>query len=109
MGIRGISADGCTPNRRAWAVDRAGTVLDRRQDDHGLLGVKDRAFETSFRAFVGDWLGQAAPTAPILRSGMVGSNLGWREAPYAATPAPFATLAHQLVELPPLDGHPIRI
>jgi len=108
MNIAAIFADWGTTNRRAWAVDRAGSVLDRRQDDHGLLGVKDRAFETSFRDFVGNWLTQA-PGTPILMAGMVGSKLGWREAPYVATPARFADLAQQMVELPPLDGHPIRI
>jgi 2-dehydro-3-deoxygalactonokinase len=108
MDIAGIFADWGTTNRRAWAVDSAGAVLDRRQDDHGLLGVKDRAFEASFRDFVGGWLSQA-PGAPILMAGMVGSKLGWREAPYVPTPARFMDLARQVVELPPLDGHPIRI
>jgi 2-dehydro-3-deoxygalactonokinase len=114
MDIAGIFADWGTTNRRAWAIDRAGTVLDQRQDEQGLLGVnatgsREGAFETSFRDFIGDWLGQATPTAPILMAGMVGSKLGWREAPYAATPAPFADLAKQMTALPPLDGHPIRI
>jgi 2-dehydro-3-deoxygalactonokinase len=108
MAIAALFADWGTTNRRAWAVDRAGTVLDHRQDDHGLLGVKDRAFEASFRAFVGDWLGHA-PGIPVLMAGMVGSKLGWREAPYVETPAAFGDLARQMVELPALDGHPIRI
>jgi 2-dehydro-3-deoxygalactonokinase len=114
MDIAGIFADWGTTNRRAWAVGSDGTVLDRHQDDHGLLGVKtsgsrEAAFEASFRDFVGDWLTKAAPTAPILMAGMVGSKLGWQEAPYVATPARFADLARHMVELPPLDGHPIRI
>src|SRR5581483_10410502 len=108
MAIAAIFADWGTTNRRAWAVDREGAVLDRRQDDHGLLGVKDRAFEASFRNFVVDWLTQAAG-APILMAGMVGSKLGWREVPYVPTPARFAALARQMIELSALDGHPIRI
>jgi len=108
MNVAAIFADWGTTNRRAWAVDRAGAVCEHRKDDQGLLGVKDRQFETSFRDFIGDWLKQA-PGTPILMAGMVGSKLGWREAPYVATPAPFAALARDLVELPPLDGHPIRI
>jgi len=107
--ISGIFADWGTTNRRAWAVDRDGAVLDQRKDDQGLLGVKDRAFETSFRGFIGDWLRSAAPSAPIVMAGMVGSKLGWREAPYVATPAKFADLAKNLIALPDLDGHPIRI
>jgi 2-dehydro-3-deoxygalactonokinase len=107
--ISGILADWGTTNRRAWAVDRDGQVLDQRKDDQGLLGVKDRAFEASFRGFISDWLKRAEPTAPILMAGMVGSKLGWREAPYVETPAKFAGLAANLTELPHLDGHPIRI
>jgi 2-dehydro-3-deoxygalactonokinase len=107
--ISGIFADWGTTNRRAWAVDRNGAVLDQRKDDQGLLGVKDRAFEASFRSFIGDWLASAEPTAPIVMAGMVGSKLGWREAPYVATPARFGQLAENLIALPNLDGHPIRI
>lgn len=106
--IGAIFADWGTTNRRAWAVGRDGTVLDQRKDDQGLLGVKDRAFEASFRGFIGDWLDKA-PVAPVLMAGMVGSKLGWREAPYVATPARFAQLAENLIALPDLDGHPIRI
>jgi 2-dehydro-3-deoxygalactonokinase len=107
--ISGIFADWGTTNRRAWAVDRDGQVLDQRKDDQGLLGVKDRAFEASFRAFIKDWLTRAAPTAPIVMAGMVGSKLGWREAPYLATPAKFSDIAKHLIALPDLDGHPVRI
>jgi len=107
--VSGIFADWGTTNRRAWAVDRAGAVLDQRKDDQGLLGVKDRAFEASFRGFIGDWLNCAEPAAPIVMAGMVGSKLGWREAPYVATPAKFDALVQNLIALPDLDGHPIRI
>ncbi len=63
----------------------------------------------SFRGFIGDWLKASAPVAPIVMAGMVGSKLGWREAPYAATPAKFSALAQNLIALPDLDGHPVRI
>src|SRR4051812_44625105 len=107
--ISAILADWGTTNRRAWAVDRDGQVIDQRKDDQGLLGVKDRGFEASFRAFIGDWLNGAAPAAPVVMAGMVGSKLGWREAPYVQTPARFGQLAENLIALPDLDGHPIRI
>lgn len=107
--ISAIFADWGTTNRRAWAVDRDGRVLDQRKDDQGLLGVKDRQFEVSFRGFIGDWLRAASPAAPVVMAGMVGSKLGWREAPYVETPAKFADLARNLVALPDLDGHPVRI
>jgi 2-dehydro-3-deoxygalactonokinase len=106
--IAAIFADWGTTNRRAWAVDRGGAVVDQRRDEHGLLGVQDRQFESSFRRFVGDWLA-AAPSAPVLMAGMVGSKLGWREAPYLATPCRFADLAGALTVLPDLDAHAVRI
>jgi len=81
MTIAAIFADWGTTNRRAWAVDRGGAVLDRRQDEQGLLGVQNRAFQASFRAFTGDWLAAAEPTAPVIMGGMVGSKLGWKECP----------------------------
>src|SRR3954470_23735939 len=105
-GISGISADCGTTNRRACAVDRDGAVLDQRKEDQGLLGVKDRQFEASFRGFIGDWLNSAEPKAPIVMAGMVGSKLGWREAPYVETPTGLDQLARNLVALPDLDGHP---
>src|ERR1700753_2236919 len=89
MAIAAIFADWGTTNRRAWAVDRAGAVLHQRQDSEGLLGVKDRAFEASFRAFVGDWLRDGQASAPVLMAGMVGSKLGWREAAYVEAPCAF--------------------
>jgi len=106
--IAAIFADWGTTNRRAWAVARDGAILDQRQDEQGLLGVKKGAFEASFRDFVGDWLAKK-PGTPVLMAGMVGSKLGWCEAPYVATPAGFTALARDMVELPALDGHPIRI
>ena len=67
--ISAIFADWGTTNRRAWAVDRDGAVIDQRKDDQGLLGVKasgsrEAQFEASFRGFVGDWLKASAPAAP---------------------------------------------
>jgi 2-dehydro-3-deoxygalactonokinase len=107
--IAAIFADWGTTNRRAWAVDRDGRVLAHRHDQEGLLGVPDRQFEASFSRFVGDWLAASPVTAPVLMGGMVGSKLGWREAPYLAVPVAFPELASRLAVLPDLDTHPVRI
>src|SRR3954465_316435 len=107
--IEAIFADWGTTNRRAWAVDGAGAVLDQRKDDQGLLGVKDRAFEPSFRGFIGDWLKNAPPKAPIVMAGGGATKLGWHGARYVGAPAPFVRLAEHLTALPDLDGHPMRI
>ncbi|HEY4164762.1 MAG TPA: 2-dehydro-3-deoxygalactonokinase [Dongiaceae bacterium] len=109
MTIAAIFADWGTTNRRAWAVDRDGKVVDHRHDQEGLLGVQDRAFKASFGHFVGDWLASSAATVPVLMGGMVGSKLGWQEVPYLATPVALSELPAQLARLPDLGTHPVRI
>ncbi|CAN5338670.1 2-dehydro-3-deoxygalactonokinase [soil metagenome] len=88
-----IAVDWGTTNRRAWALDGDGAVLDTRADGGGLLSIKDGQFAASFAAFAGDWL---AESPPVLMCGMVGSRTGWSEAPYAAAPATVRDLARHL-------------
>jgi 2-dehydro-3-deoxygalactonokinase len=88
-----IAVDWGTTNRRAWALDAAGQVIGTRSDGSGLLAVKDGGFAQSFADFAGDWLAQKPP---VLMCGMVGSRLGWSEAPYIRAPATLADLARHL-------------
>lgn len=101
-----IAVDWGTSNRRAWALDAAGEVLEARSDDQGLIAVtaKGHDFAGSLKAFAQGWLG-----APIIMAGMVGSRAGWREAPYLETPARLTDLAGHLIALPDLEGSPLRI
>jgi 2-dehydro-3-deoxygalactonokinase len=90
-----IAVDWGTTNRRAWALGRDGTVLAEKSDGEGLLGVKPGEFARSFAAFAAAWLGGSRPL-PVLMCGMVGSKLGWAEAPYIEAPADLARLARHL-------------
>lgn len=81
-----IAADWGTSNRRLFRIDRDGAVLERREDDQGILSVSD--FAASIAALRGD-----AGDLPLLLAGMVGSNRGWIEAPYAPAPAGLAAIA----------------
>ncbi|WP_166644928.1 2-dehydro-3-deoxygalactonokinase [Dongia mobilis] len=101
-----IAIDWGTSNRRGWALDAGGTVLERRGDDQGLLAVAAAGgnFAESLAAFAQGWLG-----APVIMAGMVGSRAGWREAPYLETPARLADLAGSLITLPAVAGSEIRI
>ena len=77
-----IAVDWGTTNRRAYAVDRGGRVTDSFEDDRGLMAVPRGGFDAAaaeIRARLGD--------RPMLLAGMVGSNRGWREAPYVPCPA----------------------
>jgi 2-dehydro-3-deoxygalactonokinase len=88
-----IAADWGTSNRRVFRIGGDGAVLDRREDDQGILSVSD--FPASIAALRTD-------TSPLLLAGMVGSNRGWIEAPYAKAPAGLAAIA--AATLNPLPG-----
>jgi 2-dehydro-3-deoxygalactonokinase len=97
-----IAVDWGTTNRRAWALGRDGSVLAERGDGAGLLGVKPGDFAGSFATFAAPWLA-SGERLPVLMCGMVGSKLGWVEAPYIEAPADLASLARSLCPVP-FDG-----
>jgi 2-dehydro-3-deoxygalactonokinase len=85
-----IAVDWGTTNRRVFALDADGAVLERLADALGILSVPDfPAAIADLRARFGD--------APMLLSGMVGSNRGWIEAPYVRCPADAGALAGGLM------------
>jgi 2-dehydro-3-deoxygalactonokinase len=70
-------------------------VLATRQSEHGASTLSgDAAFAQAFTAITQGW-----PALPVLACGMVGSQHGWREAPYAPCPADAAALARQALRL----------
>jgi len=81
-----IGVDWGTSNARFMLIDRDGAVLEERAGSGiaALAGVD--AIEAACCAGVGSWVIQHADI-PILMCGMVGSNIGWHEAPYVSTPA----------------------
>lgn len=91
-----IAVDWGTTNRRAYAVDEDGRVLDWLEDDRGLLAVPPGGFDAAvaeLRERLGD--------RPMLLAGMVGSKRGWREAPYVPCPASAADLAAAILWIEP--------
>jgi 2-dehydro-3-deoxygalactonokinase len=58
-------------------------VLEARTGP-GVSQLSDE-FEQVFFELVGDWLAEHGPV-PVILSGMVGSTIGWREAPYLECP-----------------------
>lgn len=98
-----IAVDWGTTNRRAWALGPDGSVAGERADAAGLLAVEDRRFAESLEPFLGGWL-QAGSNVPVVMAGMVGSRMGWREAPYVAAPAPLSDLAQTLVKAGSIGG-----
>lgn len=87
-----IAVDWGTTNRRAYRIDRSGTCVDEFEDHEGVLSVPGGGFPAAVNE-IRDRLGNH----PLLLAGMVGSNRGWKEAPYVRCPAGIDDLVKNLV------------
>lgn len=91
MGEPLLAVDWGTTNRRVFLIED-GRVVRTERDDRGVTSVTD--FDVAaidIRARFGD--------LPMLLAGMVGSNIGWRPAPYVAAPAGIEELAANLTRI----------
>jgi len=79
-----IAVDWGTTNRRAYRVDASGAAGEEFADGGFSAAVSE------IRERLGDH--------PLLMAGMIGSNRGWKEAPYVPCPAGIDDLAGALVE-----------
>jgi 2-dehydro-3-deoxygalactonokinase len=89
-----IAVDWGTTNRRAYRVGADGRAGDELEDAKGILSVPSGGFPAAvaeIRARLGD--------LPLLMAGMIGSNRGWKEAPYVPAPAGLDDLAKGLVRV----------
>lgn len=87
-----IAVDWGTTNRRAWLVEPDGKVSAEMADQMGLLSVSPEGFEAAVsdvRTELGDY--------PMLLAGMVGSDKGWRKAPYLKCPVDAQILADNIL------------
>jgi 2-dehydro-3-deoxygalactonokinase len=87
-----IAVDWGTTNRRAYLIDSSGKRSDEFEDGKGVLSVPSGGFPAAI-AEIRDKLGDK----PLLLAGMVGSNRGWKEAPYVPCPAGVDELVSGLV------------
>jgi 2-dehydro-3-deoxygalactonokinase len=95
-----IAGDWGTSNLRLFLCDARGSVLDSTTGP-GVAGSAGRCADI-FDSLTSKW----AATPPAVLCGMVGSNIGWVQAPYAPCPATLAEIAAHSASL--RDGH-IRI
>jgi 2-dehydro-3-deoxygalactonokinase len=93
-----IGIDWGTSSFRAFRLDAAGRVVDRRAAARGILAVEDARFEEELLRQAGDWIADGEHL--VLMSGMIGSRQGWIEAPYVPCPAGPAELAAALAVVP---------
>jgi 2-dehydro-3-deoxygalactonokinase len=93
-----IAIDWGTSNFRAFRLDGAGEIIERRFFPGGILRVEDGRFEEMLLVQVGDWL--KAGETRILLCGMVGSRQGWVEAKYVSCPVGISNLSNEVIKVP---------
>ncbi len=98
-----IVGDWGTSRLRLWL--RQGKSVIHRRDGPGVSALTDTP-EKTFLDLVGDW--REASPAGALMCGMVGSRIGWKEAPYAACPAGPAEVAQKALRFE-ADGLPVTL
>jgi len=99
IAARLIALDWGSTRLRAFLLGDGGAVLETRQSDDGAATLKGaEQYAAALAALVGDWRA-ARPDLQLLACGMVGSQYGWREAPYVRCPADAAALAGQVLRV----------
>jgi 2-dehydro-3-deoxygalactonokinase len=87
-----IAVDWGTTNRRAYLIGGSGACENEFEDHKGVLSIEPGGFPDAI-AEIRHRLGDK----PLLLAGMVGSNRGWKEAPYVPCPAGLDELVAALV------------
>jgi len=87
-----IAVDWGTTNRRAYLIDSAGQQAGEFEDSKGILALGPGDFPAAIAE-----IRQKLGDKPLLLAGMVGSNRGWKDAPYVPCPATIDDLVAKLV------------
>ena len=93
-----LAVDWGTTHLRAWRVGADGRPEAHRAFDLGVSRLAPGEPARRFREEVRPAL--EAEALPALIAGMAGSNIGWREVPYADCPADAEALARGVVAIP---------
>ena len=102
-----IGVDWGTSSFRAFRLEAAGTLLEGRRADAGIMAIDDGAFEEALEALIGDWL-DAEPDVPVILSGMIGSRQGWQEVSYLECPAAVGDIAAALTPVSLARGRQVH-
>ena len=76
-------------NFRAYLIGADGSAIDEYSAPAGVVNLDRTGMAATMDALAARWPG----SAPVYASGMIGSNVGWKEVPYAEAPAGRADLA----------------
>ncbi|WP_378946270.1 2-dehydro-3-deoxygalactonokinase [Mesorhizobium sp. ANAO-SY3R2] len=100
------AVDWGTTRLRVWLLDAAGTVLDERRSDDGMLTAQQKGFAAILERHLGDM--GAERDLPVIVCGMAGARQGWVEAPYVDVPSLLDDILGAAVPVPGV-GRNIRI
>ena len=80
-------------NFRAWLIGSGGALLDEMSRPAGVAKL-DRV---GMQALMGELAARWPVRGQVYAAGMIGSNVGWQEAPYVVAPAALADVARATV------------
>lgn len=111
-----IALDWGTSSLRCYRFGAQGEVLERRAHPWGIMNLPavemgsdpEAPFRLALQSACGDWL-EAAPAAPLIAAGMVGSKQGWREAPYLTIPLAPDRIGRKLTQVDAGAGRTLHI
>lgn len=95
MTARYIAIDWGSTNLRAWLY-QGDHCLDSRQSEAGVTRLNGKSPAAVLAEVTTDWREE---NTPVVMAGMVGSNVGWKVAPYLSVPARFSSIGEQLTSV----------
>jgi 2-dehydro-3-deoxygalactonokinase len=95
-----IAIDWGTSNFRAFLLDSAGQILEKKFAKQGVLRVPRHYFKQTLTKQIKEWL-HDYPKLPVIMSGMIGSRQGWKEVPYLMCPIDLTQIAQGIQEVFP--------
>ena len=95
MTSRYIAIDWGSTNLRAWLY-QGEQCLESRQSEAGVTRLNGKSPEAVLAEVTSGWRDS---TTPVVMAGMVGSNVGWKVAPYLPVPAHFSAIGEQLTSV----------
>ncbi|WP_230353190.1 2-dehydro-3-deoxygalactonokinase [Lelliottia sp. WAP21] len=95
MTPRYIAIDWGSTNLRAWLY-QGDECLESRQSESGVTRLNGQSPEAVLAKVTSGWRDSATP---VIMAGMVGSNVGWKVAPYLSVPTRFSAIGQQLTSV----------
>ena len=92
MTSRYIAIDWGSTNLRAWLY-QGDDCLESRQSEAGVTRLNGKSPQAVLAEVTHGWRDE---NTPVVMAGMVGSNVGWKIAPYLPVPAHFSAIGEQL-------------